>query len=121
LKNLNKPWHPFYHLQFVHQLDVEEENKLFEFLYKSPVMRQLHQVLDQQDDQHDIKLDQFLFQHQLIHQVPQTQDHFVQHKVKQFLKEVDDIEDDLHYLLIQYPVEPQFLDQPIMFFCFVLN
>lgn len=107
----NKPWHPFCHLQFVHQQDVEEENKLFEFPYKSPVMHQLHQVLDQQDDQHDIMLDQFLFQHQSIHQVQQKQDHFVQHKVKQFLKEVDDIEDDLHYLLIQYQVELQFLDQ----------
>jgi hypothetical protein len=61
---MNKPWHPFYLPQFVHQQDVEEENKLFEFLYKSPVKRRLHQVLDQQDDQHDIKLDQSLFQHQ---------------------------------------------------------
>ncbi len=64
INHSNKPSRLFYHLPFEHQQDVEEENKLFEFPYKSPVKRQLRQVLDQQDDQHDITLDLFLFQHQ---------------------------------------------------------
>ena len=76
-------------------------------------MLQLHQVLDQQDDRHDIKLDQFLFQHQSSHQVQHRQDHSVQHRVKRFLKEADDTEDGLRYPWRQYQVELRSLDQPI--------
>ena len=77
-------------------------------------MRQLHQELDQRDDQHDITLDRFLFPHRSIHQVQRKQDHFVRHRAKQFSREVVDIEDDLHCLSKRYLVELQFLGQPII-------